>query len=554
MTTVEAIEEGRAASMRRDWRRAVTLFMQGDRHVGLDADDLVELAVALRMIGSDATSHDVWARAHTAHLAAGATEQAARSAFWLAFALFSHGEMARGGAWLARAQRLIEVDSDSVVSGYLLIPAAIMHSEQRDSATALDMFGEAERIGQRHSETTLVAMARLGRGRALIRMGRTAEGRALLDEVMVAVTAGEVLAFVVGDVYCSVIEACQELFDLRRAREWTSALTHWCATQPDLVPYRGQCLVHRAQIMTLHGAWGDALDETRHACERLSQPEDRGAIGAAFYQQGEILRLQGNPGAAEEAYREASHRGHTPQPGLALLRLGRRQVDTAYTSIGRALDDANDATARARLLPAYIEIAIAAGDLASAGAAARELTTLADVLDAPLLGAAALHATGATELAGGDPLAASHSLRRAWSAWRELEAPYEAARARVLIGLAYRAQADEDAAEMELDAAQWVFQQMGAASDATAVAELMHPPGVDEPDRSAAWRGLTPRELEVLRQVASGKTNRAIADHLVLSEKTVARHVSNIFTKLGLSSRSAATAYAYQQNLVDRST
>ena len=308
------------------------------------------------------------------------------------------------------------------------------------------------------------------------------------------------------------------------------------------MPYRGQCLVYRAEIMQLHGAWSDAVEEARRACEWLSRPPGP-ATGPAFYQRAELHRLRGEFAKAEQAYRQASQFGRTPQPGLALLRLAQGQLDAAAAAIRRAVEEAQDRLTRAKVLAAHVEIMLAVGDVPAARAAADELTAVAADLDAPLLRAVAAHATGAVLLAEGDARAAVAALRRAWTAWQELEAPYDAARVRVLIGLAYRALGDRDTAAMELDAARWVFRQLGAMPDVIQVEALV---------REAAPRaagGLTAREVEVLRLVAAGKTNRAIAADLFLSERTVDRHVSNIFTKLGLSSRAAATAYAVEHDL-----
>ncbi len=453
-------------------------------------------------------------------------------------------------AWLdaydqlsAAGRRLLdEARRDCVEKGYLLVPAGIQSFAAGDLAAAHAHFNEAAAMGDRFRDPDLVTLARTGQGRVLIRLGKTVEGMALLDEVMVAVTADEVSPIVVGAVYCSVIDACQEMFDLRRAREWTAALSHWCASQPDLVPYRGECLVYRAEIMQLHGAWSDAAEEARRACEWLSRPPGP-ATGLAFYQRAELHRLRGEFARAEKAYRQASQFGRTPQPGLALLRLAQGQLPAAAAAIRRAVDEAQDRPTRAKVLAAHAEIMLAVGDLPVARAAAEELTTVAADLDAPLLRAVAAHARGAVHLAEGDARAAVDALRRAWAAWQELEAPYEAARARVLIGLAYRARGDTDTAAMELDAARWVFRQLGAMPDVIRVEALV---------REAAPKagGLTAREVEVLRLVSAGKTNRAIAADLFLSERTVDRHVSNIFTKLGLSSRAAASAYAVEHDLV----
>ncbi len=542
MTNVEAVERAREAFARQDWAHAQQQFAAADADAPLEAEDLELFATASFLVGKDAASDDALTRAHHAWLQSGVTAAAVRCAFWLGFALLNRSELARGGGWIARAQTLLD-DSrlDCVEHGLLRLPDALRHLDAGDAAAAHSAFVQALEIGERFDNADLVALAKLGCGQALIRLDEPVRGVALLDETMIAVTSGEVSPLVAGTIYCGVIEACQELFDLRRAQEWTAALASWCATQPDLVPYRGQCLVHRAELMQLLGDWPDAVEEVRRACEWLS---GRPAVGAALYQQGELHRLRGELAAAETAYREASRWGRDPEPGLALLRLAQGRVDTAVASLGRALDEASDAPARGKLLGPYVESLLAARDVDAARAAADELARIATDLAAPLLAAQARHASGAVLLAEGQPQAALAALRDAWTIWQRLDAPYEAARARLLIGCACRELGDADGAGLEFDAARWVFERLGAASDLARLRRLAQPT-----DHAGDGR-LTPREREVLTLVAAGRTNRAIADALVISEKTVARHVSNIFTKLGVSSRAAATAYAYDQGLV----
>lgn len=543
--TSDMLGRGRDSFDRQAWGDAFAQLSAADQESPLAPDDLERLARAAYLTGRGHECHELWTRAHREMRDAGAMERAARCAFWLGLALLNAGEPARAGGWFARAKRLLDDGRrDCVELGYLLLPDAVQCIDSGDLDDAHRITAQAAEIGARFGDPDLVALAQHIQSRALIRLGKIAEAMVLLDELMVAVTSGEVSAMVVGDVYCSMIEACQETFDLRRAREWTIALTRWCDSQPDLVPYTGQCLVHRSEIMQLTGLWPDAVDAARLASERFLREPVHPAAGAAFYQLAELHRIRGELTQAEEAYRQASRWGRPPQPGLALLRLAQGRTDIADAAIRLALEEASDRVTRPRLLVGYVEIVLAAGDVLAARAAADELVAFANESGAPLLRAMATHADAAVVLAEGDARAAIAALRAAWVIWQELDAPFEAARARVLVGLAYRQLGDEDTARMEWDAAGWVFEQLGAAHDLTRLEEQSRPRTV------AAPGGLTSREIQVLRLVASGKTNRAIAGELFLSEKTVARHVSNILAKLDVPSRAAATAYAYEHRVV----
>jgi DNA-binding CsgD family transcriptional regulator len=389
----------------------------------------------------------------------------------------------------------------------------------------------------------LVACARHQQGRIRLQQGQVAKGLALLDETMLAVTAGELSPLVTGLMYCSVISACQQIYALDRTREWTAALAQWCDEQPDMVAFAGVCRVHRAEIMQLRGAWRDAMDEARRAAAR-SQGVDWRATAAALYQQAEVHRLKGDFAAAEEAYRGASRLGLEPQPGLALLRLVQGRIDAAATAIRRMVSTTADPLKRMNLLPAYIEIMLAAGEVGDARNACGELQDIARSFDTGVPGAIAAQACGTVELAEGDAQTALDSLRRAFEVWQRIDAPHAAARVRVLIGLACRALGDDDGAGLELDAARWAFERLGAMPDLGRIESVMRN------SRSGRPHGLTRRELQVLRLVAAGETNKIIASKLSLSEKTIDRHVSNILTKLDVSSRTAATAFAFRHNLI----
>ncbi len=546
---ITLLEQGRDSFRRRAWADAYALLSAADREEPIGLEEVERLAFAAHLLGLYAESAALLERTHQESMRIGDVGRAARSAFWVAMEHFGRGEMAPAAGWLARAERLVDDDrQDRVERGYLLVAAAALSLAEGDATTARATYERVAEIAARFADPDLLVLARLGAGEALIGLNETARGVALFDEAMVSVTSGEVSPVIVGIAYCSVIASCQRIFDLRRAQEWTAALNRWCGSQPQLVQFRGLCLLYRAELLQFHGAWHDAEEEARRASERLAEPEADPSIGEAVYQQAELHRLRGEFAKAEAAYRRASQLGRRPEPGLALLRFAQGRPDAAAAAIRRAADEALGTLARPRLLDPFVEIMLATGSAAEARVAAEELLQIARDIGAPLLVAMAARAEGAVLLAEGNPHAALGALRRAWTAWHALEAPYDAARVRVLIGLACRELDDVDTATMELDAARDVFQQLGARPDVSRVEALSGKDAVRPPG------GLTVREIEVLRLVATGKTNRAIGAGLVISEKTVARHLSNIFTKLGVSSRAAATAYAYEHDLVSLPT
>ena len=544
MDAVAKLERGRDAHSAGAWRDAYECLSAADRSNPLGPQDLELLATSAYMLGREAEYLGLLERAHRAYLDVGEPLAALRTAFWTGVTLASRGEMGRASGWLGRAERLLDQEgSERVERGYLLLPAVFEQDASGNLEAAAATAGKAATIGRRFGDPDLFALAAHEQGHVLIKLGRINDGLRLLDETMVAVTAGELSPIVSGIVYCGVILACQDALEVRRAQEWTAALSGWCERQPDLVAFTGRCLTHRAELMQLHGDWPEALEEARRAAERCAEGENPAAAGEACYRQGEIHRARGDLGQAEEAYREASRLGREPQPGLALLRLAQGNLDAASGAIRRVLDETGEAGRRANMLPAYIEIMLAVGDLDAARSAARELESLAEDQGRGALGAMADHAKGAVELTVGDAGAALAPLRRAVETWQHLEAPYEAARVRELVGLACRALGDEDTAALELESAGGTYAELGARPDLVRVGSLAGRTPGDA-------RGLSERELEVLRFVAAGKTNKAIAAELVLSERTVDRHVSNIFAKLGVPSRAAATAYAYEHGLV----
>jgi ATP/maltotriose-dependent transcriptional regulator MalT len=587
MSSADALARGREAFDRRAWGEAYRALAEADAAdqragdategsaedaaVQLDPGDLERLATAAHLAGHDREHARALERAHRRFAAIGDTAGAMRSAFWLGMTLAQSGETARAGGWFARTQRLADEEHEGPERAYALLPQALKRLEQ-DPVEARSLFATAAELAAGSDDRDLQALARLGLGQALIAAGEVERGMPLLDEVMTAVQGDEVSAIAAGVVYCAVIDACQGCFDLRRAQEWTAALTDWCASQPDLVPFRGQCLVHRAELLQLHGDWDEALAEAERARERFLQ-SGQPAIGDAHYRTAELHRVRGDHGAAEDHYRLASRWGHPAEPGLALLRLADGQVDAAAATLRRALEEEHPQPAtRASLLAAAVEVALVSGDVEAARRYAVALATLAAELGAPMFAAAAAHVTGAVALADGQDRSALAALRRASAGWRDLDVPYEAARVRVRLGLACRALGDEEGAALEFDAARAAFTSLGARPELARL-ERLDPPDGSGRERRQGQRslerlrqrvaadaarssgpdqpgGLTDREVEVLRLVATGRSNRAIAEDLTISEHTVARHVQNIFAKLGVGSRTAAAAFAYEHDLL----
>jgi DNA-binding CsgD family transcriptional regulator/tetratricopeptide (TPR) repeat protein len=543
-TKRDKLERARRHYKQRAWTNACQAFLVADQETPLAAEDLELLAMAAYLAGRDKDYLEALERAHNAHRDTGQRLRAVRCAFWLGFRLLMRGETGRATGWFAQAQRLLEREArECAERGYLLLPVVEQRLDAGDHEAAYVAASEAAALGERCGDPELVVCARHQQGRIRLRQGQLEAGLALLDETMVMVTAGELSPLVTGLMYCSVIAACQQVYALDRTREWTAALTHWCDGQPEMVAFTGVCQVHRAEIMQLQGNWPEAIEEARRACAR-SQGIDRRATAAALYQQAEVHRLKGEFAAAEEAYRGASQLGLEPQPGLALLRLAQGSPDAAATAVRRVAGSTVDQLKRMSLLPAYVEITLATGDIQDARSACRELEDLARSFGPGVPDAIAAEARGAVDLAEGEAQAALGPLHRAFEVWQRIEAPYAAARVRVLIGLACRALGDEDGADLEIDGARSIFARLGAAPDLARIDSLKK--GVPSADTGR----LTPRERQVLRLVSAGKTNATIAAELFLSERTVERHISNIFTKLDLSTRTAAAVWAYQHGLI----
>jgi len=541
MSVVDDLARAREAFERREWVAAYDALTDVDQSA-LTADDFARLSLTAYLLGRKNDCIQAMQRAYQANLDAGETLAAVRCGFWLAMVLVTSGETAVGGGWVGRCQRLLEdIPGDVVERGYVLIHVMFRHIFAGEFEPAFKLALEITDYGRRFAEADLIANGLNAQGRMLLYSGRVPEGLALLDEAMIGISTGDVSPIVAGEVYCSMIEACREVSDYGRAAEWTSALTGWIDAQPGLVPFTGQCAVHRGQIMRVQGAFTQAIEEFELATQRYVEADTPAPAGLAMDECGGVRRILGDLDAAEASYERAVGYGYEPQPGLALLWLARGRTTAALGAVRRLLAEPRDPVHRSQLLPGSVEVLLASGDIEQANAVAGELVGIADAFGCPALQAMAQYARGSTLLAGGDPGAAVPQLRKALQGWQSLGAPYEAARCRVLMGKGLRELGDDDSATSELAAARRTFLELGTKPAEHEVARLIAP---------ANPAGLTDREVEVLRLVATGKTNPEIAATLVLSEKTVARHLSNIFTKLDVTSRTAAAAFAFENRLV----
>lgn len=542
VSVVEELHRAREAYERREWvatYRALSDLDEAD----LRPDDLMALATTAYLLGRRNDSVQALQRAYQAHLAQGATLGAVRAACALTLTLVLGGEVAVGSGWRSRAERLLdEVEEDTVERGHLC-DAAFMSSVLRgEFAEAAGLAPKITEYGRRYGDPDLLALGTHAEGRLMIYSGQVAAGLERLDEAMVGVMAGEVSPVAAGRVYCSTVEACQEVSDLGRAGEWTHALATWCDAQPGLVAFTGQCAVHRGQLMRFHGAYREALEELARAVERYALAGGDPALGLAHAERGEVLRLMGEYARAHAAYDDAVRFGNQAQPGRALLWLAEGRVEPAASAVRTALGEAGGPVHRCRLLPGAVDVLLAAGADDEAAALAEELAGIAESFGCAALRAAAHAASAQVDLARGEAELALSAARLAIRGWASLSAAYEVARSRVLVGQALRLLGDEESAAAELTEARRCYAELGAAPAERETAGLL--------GRAHAPGGLSPREVEVLRLVAAGQSNAQIAATLVLSEKTVARHLSNIFVKLDVGSRTAAAAFAFEHHLV----
>lgn len=485
-------------------------------------------------------------QSHGECLRQGEIDSALRVAFWLGLMLRNNGKKAMSNGWLARGERILkETHSEAEsVNGLFLIPHALEALGSGNPYKARELFEQATMVGVRSGDASLKVLGRLGLGQTFIVQSEVLKGLRLLDEMMVTVQSEEVYPVVNGIVYCAVIEMCRKVWDIRRAKEWTSELTRWCEEQPGIVPFKGQCLIHRSEIYQLYGDWIKALEEIKNACAWLTAGLP--AAGEAYYRKAELLRLKGDFKDAHDGYLQASKLGRRPQPGLALLHLAKGQRKEAVAGIQNALNETSDKRKRAELLPVAVTVMLSARQMDEAKKASEEMLSIATECDVPYLTAMAAHGAGQVAFETGEMKQALKYLQEALPCWHTLHFPYETARSRELKGRIYSALGDASNAESEFEAAKWTLQQLQAIPDLARVEQLL----TKKKDHNNY--GLTLREMQVLDQIALGKTNRLIAASLFISERTVDRHVSNLFNKLGVSSRVSAITFALQNNLVEQ--
>ena len=537
----DLLARARASYARRDWPDAYRGLTTAREQSALATEDLQALADAAWWLGLINETLTISEECHQHFLKEGRPLRAAMSALDIGFGWLLRGEIALGSGWVSRARRLLEDQPDCAEQGFLVWLDTTKALERGDLDSALVGSRQVREWGHRFSSTTLTSLGLVGEGLVAIRSGSVNKGFALLDEAMLPVLAGQVPPEWAGNIYCQLMATCHDLADVNRARQWTAATERWCESLASAVMFVGVCRIHRIQLLQTGGEWARAKSEAVIACTELADMNVE-VVGEAHYQLAELNRLRDGLSAAEQEYRRAGELGRDPQPGLALLLLAQDRIDEAANSIRVALADSVGAPfRRARLLMAHVEIALADGDVRSAARSSEELNEIAEQYPTTGFLTWARHARGAVALAQARAGDALEDLSAAHHGYTDMGAPYDAAGVRVLMAQAHRLLGDPDAAEAELDEAAATYEQLGAALQLRLLSGVRRSPVIAG--------GLTAREAEVLARVAGGGTNKEVAAALVISEKTVSRHLANIFLKLGVNSRTAAASWAYQHGL-----
>jgi DNA-binding CsgD family transcriptional regulator len=519
----------------------------------LAPDDFAALADAAWWTSHVEESIAARTRAYSGYATAGVARQAGYSAWMLFYEHQLAGRTAVAAGWLRRARQHLRDEPECVEHCYLAWIEAEGAAERGEFSAAMATARRMAGIARRCGSSDLHAMSIQAQAGILLDQGRVAGGLDLLDDAMCSAMAGELSSFFTGWIYCLGLQRGMACADLERAAEWTDAAMRWCAAMPAENNFRGLCRVHQVEVLELRGIWQQAVTEAVRACEELVPDQSRVAA-EGFYLTGDIQRRRGDLAAAEASYVRAHELGRDPQPGLALLRMAEGRADAAAAALRLALageetEGGTGRLGRCRLLAAQVEISLALDRLDQAGTALEELEGLAREWqqrresDTTMVHAAAASAGGAVAFAERDLDRALRLLHRALALWLKLGVPYEAAQVRMTLAAADRALGDDEGSRMELRAARAAFERLGAEPDARWASSLLSSAHHGQPG------GLTEREIQVLRLVAVGSTNRSIARELVISEHTVARHLNNIFAKLDVSSRAAATAYVYTHGL-----
>ncbi|MBB4932761.1 DNA-binding CsgD family transcriptional regulator [Lipingzhangella halophila] len=540
------LEQAREAYADFRWNDAYAQFRAAREAGGLGIDDLAALADAAWWLGRNDESLTLAEQVYRGHLQHEDAARAAQLAVEVGFLWLLRGEPTIGSGWISRATRLLDDVPECGAHGYLRYLEAAEALDQGRLADALDAAQYMRQVADRCDDRTLYAGGLVTEGIAVVKQGRVGAGLAVLDEAMLPVRAGEVAPKWVGNLYCQLMSLFIEMADVRRARDWTAATERWCDRHSSPAMFAGVCRVHRAQLLRLAGAWRDAEQHAAQACRDLADM-NVGVVAEGHYVLGELCRLRDDLAGAQAAYDRADELGRDPQPGRALLRLAQGRGDAAARELRTALSGTDQPLGRAPLLSAQVDVAAATGDADLARRAAGELGDVADTYGTAGLVAAARQAGGTARLVMGEAERALPLLRDAMRRWRALDARYDAARVRCLLARALHALGDGDAAVRESATASAVFAELGAAG---AAGDFVTPPEADAAGEGVLPGGLSPREAEVLTCVAAGLANRRIAGALAISERTVERHLANIFRKLGVASRTEAAGYAFEHGLV----
>lgn len=543
----ELLRKAEAAQQSHAWQDAYASLRQVQALGKLDTEQLNDLAFASWWLGLAAETLEITEQLHHSFLEQGQVDRAALHAIELAMLWMMRGDLALGSGWLSRARRLADTQPPGPVHGFLRYVDVSAALDAFDIKEALAGALEMQEMGRRFANPSLAALGLMAEGVARIKGGDVRRGLGVVDEAMLPVVAGQVEPDWAGSIYCSVMAICHELADIRRARQWTDATERWCREFSAAVMFVGICRVHRVQLLSTGGVWADAEREALRVCEELADL-NTGVVAESRYQLGELFRVRGRSAQAEAAYAAARALGRSPQPGESLLRLTQGRTDEAWEAIVSAVaDSGSNPFAQARLLSAQGEIALATGRVDAAEAAASALGDICRSYDSPGFCAWHRHTEGAVLLARGRPEQALPLLRAACREYQQVGAPYDEARVRLLLARCHRALGDGEAAIADERTAGTVLSELGAAP-VVLPDRVGDAPGETHRDTSGTG-GLTGREVEVLQHIAAGETTREIAGALMISEKTVGRHLANIFAKLGVGTRTAAAAWAYDHGI-----